>query len=129
VRARFAAALLAFVLVPVAAGAAVPFRALLKTPSTQPRVNVDWHYSVRVTDRTGHPIRATITAQIVDTFGGVHAVQYDGTTRNIVNRPFRGTFRDYLTFPPESRGFTLTLKLTIKAKGAKRVLERKVTPR
>ena len=127
-RLRLAVLVLALTVVP-GAGAALPFKAVLKTPSTQPRVNVDWHYSVRVTDRAGHPISATVTAQIVDTFSGVHPVQYDGTTKNIVNRPFRGVFRDYLTFPSDSKGFTLTLKLTIKAKGAKRVLLRKVTPR
>ena len=54
-----------------------------KTPKTQPKIKVDWHYSIKVTDRAGHLIRATVTAQIVDTFGGVHAVQYDGTTKNI----------------------------------------------
>jgi hypothetical protein len=127
-RVRLAALVLALAVVPSAA-AALPFRAVLKTPPAQPRVNVDWHYSVRVSDRAGHPIQATITAQIVDTFGGVHAVQYDRTTKNIVKRPFRGVFRDYLTFPTESRGFALTLRFTIRAKGAKTVLKRKVTPR
>ena len=127
-RVRLAALVLPLAVVSTAA-AALPFRAVLKTPPTQPRADVDWHYSVRVTDRAGRPVRATITAQILDTFGGVHPVQYDRTTRNIVNHPFRGVFRDYLTFPPESRGFPLTLRFTIRAKGAKVVLKRKVTPR
>ena len=127
-RVRLAALLLALVVVPAASGA-LPFKAVLKTPATQPRVNVNWHYSIRVTDRAGHLIPATVTAQIVDTFGGVHPVQYDKTTKNIVNRPFRGVFRDYLTFPPSSKGFPLTVRFTIKAKGAKTVLKRKVTPR
>jgi hypothetical protein len=127
-RFRLAALLLALAFVPAAA-AALPFKAVLRTPATQPKINVDWHYSLKVTDRAGHLVRATVTAQIIDTFGGIHAVQYDGTTKNIVNRPFKGVFRDYLTFPRDSKGFPLTLRFTIKAKGAKTVLKHKVTPR
>jgi hypothetical protein len=127
-RVRLAAPLLALAFVSPAASA-LPFKAVLKTPPAQPRVNVKWYYTVRVTDRARHLIRAAITAQIVDPFTGAHPVQYDATKKNIVNRPFRGVFRDYLTFPRESRGFTLRLRITVRAKGAKTVLERKVRPR
>ena len=55
--------------------------------------------------RGGKPVRATITAQIVDPFGGVHPVQFGCcSTRNVTNRSFTGVFRDYALYPPDRRG-------------------------
>ncbi len=127
-RARLAAALLVLLLAP-AATAAVPFKATLKAGTHTPAVNVKWWYTIRVTDLGGRRIRATVTAQIVDPFGGVHPVQFGTSTKNIVNWPFTGTFRDFIKFPPESRGFTLTVRWIVKAKGRKVVLKYKVTPK
>jgi len=128
VRARLTVVLLALVLAPVAA-AAVPFKATLKAPATEPTINVRWWYSIKVTDLKGKPIRATITAQIVDPLGGVHPVEFSWSkTKTITNWPFRGTFRDGIKFPPEAKGFPLTIRWIVKAKGAKRILKRKVTP-
>ena len=134
VRAKLGLALLVLVglvLVPVAGGA-VGIKAVLKAPSTQPKIDAKWRYSITVTDLEGRPLRATVTATLTDPFGGVHPVDYGPTQKPIVNFPFRGTFRDYVTFPPESRGFKLTLRWTVKAKiGAKtyrKTLTRKVTP-
>jgi len=74
----------------------------------RPRVNAKWHYEVKA---AGH---GKLTVQIVDPIGGVHPVQYDDTKRNVTNFPFRGTFRDYLEFPPDSRGYRLTVRATVK---------------
>ena len=63
-----------------------------------------------------------LTVQIADPFGGVHPVAYDNTKKNIVRRPFDGTFRDYVQFPADSRGFKLTVRITVWAKGSKVVL-------
>jgi hypothetical protein len=108
------------------AGAAPGFKATLKAPAANPKVNVKWYYSIRVTDLKGKPISATVTAQIRDPFGGLHPVDYGPTQKPIVNFPFRGTFRDYITFTPESKGLQLTILWTVKAKGGKRILTRKV---
>lgn len=131
-RAKVILALLALTLVPAAA-AVVGMKATLKAPAAQPQVDVRWWYSIRVTDLRGAPIRATVTAEIVDPFGNAYPVQFAWSkTKDIVNWPFKGTFRDGIKFPPASRGFTLTLRWKIKAKiGGKtyrKVLTRKVTP-
>ena len=63
-----------------------------------------------------------MTVQIKDPLGTLHYATYDGTNRNLANFAFTGRFRDYAQFPPDSRGFTLTVRVTVKAKGAQRVL-------
>jgi hypothetical protein len=108
------------------AAAAPAFKATLKAPKASPKASVKWYYSIRVTDSKGKPIAARLTATLSDPFGGVHPVAYGATQKPIVNFHFRGTFRDYLIFPPESKGFTLTVRWVVKAAGGKRVLTRKV---
>jgi hypothetical protein len=129
VRLRLIAVLVALVSLPALALAAAPaFKATLKAPKANPKINVKWHYSIKVTDLAGKPIAATVTANMLDPFGGVHPVNYGPTQKPIVNFRFRGTFRDYLEFPPESKGFTLTARWTVKAKGGRRIVTRKVVP-
>jgi opacity protein-like surface antigen len=131
-RAKCTLVLLTLALAPAAA-AAVGMKATLKAPATDPQIDVRWWYSIKVTDLTGARLRATVTAEVVDTFGYVHPVQFSWSkTKDIVNWPFKGTFRDGIKFPPESRGFALTLRWTLKTKIGgktyKKVLKRKVTP-
>lgn len=125
-RTRLLIAALALVLTPAAAAA--PFKATLTAPTHTPKVNAYWYYTVHAT-RNGKPIRATVTVQIVDSFGGAHPVQYDNTTKNIVNRPFTGKFRDYVQFPPDSRGFKVTFRAIVRALHAKVTLTYWVKPR
>ena len=132
-RAKLTLLLLALALVP-AASAAVGIKATLKAPAANPVVNVKWPYSIKVTDLKGKPVKGTFTGVVIDPFGGVHPNDY-GPSEPLVpltNWPIKGTFRDYMIFPPTSRGFLLTLKWTIKVKIAgktyKKVLTRKVTP-
>ena len=103
-------------------------KATLKTPATQPKVNVKWPYSIKVTDLTGKPVRATVTAVVIDPLGTVHPMDYGptgppnpGPPKPITNWPFKGTFRDYMIFPPRCDGWRtqlggLTLRWTVKAK-------------
>jgi hypothetical protein len=118
--ASLSAAALAF---PLIAGAAPAFKATLTARTHTPKVNAKWVYVVRATDPAGKALKATITSQIVDPYGGVHAVEF-GCCKNkfVTNRPFTGVFRDYVEYPPESQGFRLTFRVTVKALGAKRVL-------
>jgi hypothetical protein len=118
----------AVAVIPATAGAAA-FKATLSAPTHTPKAGVKWWYRVRATDRAGKPIAARLTAQIVDPAGGAHYVQYDGTKRNIRNRPFRGVFRDYIIWPASSRGIPLQLRLAVKAKGATITLRYRVTAR
>jgi hypothetical protein len=129
VRLRLAALCVAALALPASAGAAPAFRATFTAPTHTPKANAKWYYTVRVRNLQGKPIRATITAQVVDPFGGVHPVQYGSTTKNITNRPFTGVFRDYVQFPPESQGLRVTFRAIVKALGGKRVLTYWVKPR
>jgi len=106
------------------------FKAVLQGSTHAPRINVMWPWSVHVSDLKGRPVAATITVQIRDPLGGIHPVAYGGTkTKYIVNRPFRGVFCDYVIFPPESKGFRLTLRMTVKVKTRRVLLTYAATPR
>jgi hypothetical protein len=109
------------------ATAATPTVAL-HAPGHTPKVNTHWNYSVTVRSN-GKPAAARITAQIVDPIGGVHPVEFGASTKLIKNWPFKGTFRDYVIWPPESRKITLTFRLTVKAGSTKKVIRYSVTPR
>ena len=132
-RLKLTALLAALIAVP-AASSAVGMRATLKAPATEPVVDVKWPYSIKVTDLKGRRLKATMTGVVIDPFGGVHPNTYGPSVpdKPLTNWPVNGTFRDYMLFPPESRGFALTLRWTIKAKidgkTYKKVLKRKVTP-
>jgi hypothetical protein len=115
------------VVAPGATGAPIPFKATLKAPATQPKVNVKWPYSIKVTDLKGTSIRATVTGVVIDPLGTAHAMDYGptgppnpGPPKPITNWPFKGTFRDYLIFPEDARLANqlggLTLRWTVKAK-------------
>jgi hypothetical protein len=110
------------------AGSAPGVTATFAASTHTPKVNAKWAYTVRVW-RGGKPVRATITSQIVDPYGGVHPVPFGCCTRNVVNHPFTGVFRDYALYPPESQGFKLTFRATVRVGTAKRVLRYWVKPR
>jgi hypothetical protein len=104
------------------------FKATLAGGGHTPGINVRWPYTVKVRDAKGHPLAARISVAIVDPIGGVHPVEFFANTKNITNYPIKGTFRDAVLWPPESRGFTLKFRVTVKVKTAKRVLTYAVTP-
>ena len=129
------------VVAPGVTGAPIPFKATLKAPATQPKVNVKWPYSIKVTDLKGTSIRATVTGVVIDPLGTAHAMDYGptgppnpGPPKPITNWPFKGTFRDYLIFPEDARlanqlgGLTLrwTVKAKIGGKTYKKILKRLV---
>ena len=141
-RMKLAALALALAVAPIA-GAAVGIKATLKAPATEPKVNVKWPYSIKVTNLTGKPLRATVTAVVIDPLGTVHPVDYGptgppnpGPGKPVTNWPFKGTFRDYMIFPPDARLATqlggLTVRWTVKAKIGgktyKKILKRLVKP-
>jgi len=107
---------------------AVPFKATLTVGTHHPAINTRWPYVVRVVDAKGHPLRARISVAVVDPIGGVHPTEYYLSTKLVTNIPFRGTFRDAVRWPPESKGFPLTFRVTVTVGKAKRVLRYLVTP-
>jgi len=109
--------------------AAAPLQATLTGPSHSPRINKRWYYVVKVT-QNGKPAHARMTAQIVDPLGGTHPVEFGPTTKKIVNWPIIGTYRDYIIWPPDSKGIPLKLRLTlVGAHGARAVVSYSVVPR
>jgi hypothetical protein len=111
-----------------AVAVAAPLHVTLSAPTHTPKANVKWRYAVHAT-RAGKPVRARLTAQIVDPVGGVHPVLYANTKRRLVRWPFVGTFRDYVTWPGSSRGIPLTFRVTVVSGGTRRVLRYRVTAR
>ena len=114
---RFVPFLAALALAAPAQTASAPFQVALTAPTHTPKVNAHWRYQVEVATPAGKPIPARITVQITDPFGGLHPVQFDCCTRNIVSYPFMGLFCEQVEFPAESRGFKLAVRATVKALG------------
>jgi hypothetical protein len=114
-----------------ASGASVATQAIrvtLTAPTHTPKVGVRWPYVVRASS-AGKPIAGRITVQIVDPIGGVHPVEFDKSTKKVTNWPFKGTFRDWVIWPLESRGVPLTFRVIVRAGKVKRVLDYRVTSR
>jgi hypothetical protein len=105
------------------------FHVAIAAATHAPRVNVKWWYAVRVSDSSGMGLCARLTMQVIDPLGTAHPVQFGPTTRNIVNWPIRGSYRDYAIWPAASRGYRLTLRATVKAKGATQTASYSVVPR
>ncbi len=105
-----------------------PLQVTLTAPGHTPKVGTRWSYAVRATWQ-GKPVAARITAQIVDPIGGSHFVQFGKTTKNVVNWPFKGEFRDFVIWPKSSRGIPLKLRITVRANGVKKIVTYAVTPR
>ena len=106
----------------------VPFKATLTAGTHHPAINTRWPYAVKVVDANGRPLAATVSAAVVDPLGGVHPTEFYANTKLVTNIPFKGTFRDAVKWPPESCGYTLTFRVTVKVGTAKRVLKYLVTP-
>jgi hypothetical protein len=120
--------LLAIVVTAVAV-TAVPFKVTLTAGTHHPSINTRWPYSVKVVDTKGQALRARISVAVVDPIGGVHpTLFYASDTKYVTNIPFKGTFRDAVKWPPESKGYPLTFRVTVTVGKAKRVLKYLVTP-
>jgi hypothetical protein len=105
------------------------FRVLISAPTHAPRANVKWWYAVRLSDASGMGLRGRLTMEVIDPLGSSHPVDFGPTTRKIVNWPIRGRFRDYAIWPASSRGYRLTLRATVRAKGATATASYAVVPR
>lgn len=109
-------------------GSAAKIKVSLTAPTHQPTINVHWTYAVHLT-RGGKPLTGRITVQIVDPIGGVHPVQFGNTKTDITRFRFRGVFRDYIIWPPESRGIPLKLRVIVVRTAFRKVISYAVTPR
>ncbi len=114
---------------PAVAAAPKTFKAILTAPTHAPKIKTHWPYQVTVTDLNGKPLAATLSLAVVDPIGGVHPVQYGASTKYITNVQIKGTFRDYVIWPPASAvGVALKFRATLKTAKGKTVLIFLVTP-
>lgn len=114
---------------PVMAAAAAPLTVAFHATTHAPKVNVRWPWSITAT-RGGKPVRGTVTAQVVDPVGGIHAVEFGGVkSKFVTNVGFVGRFHDFVLFPPISKGVGVTFRVTVKTALGKRVVNYPVTAR
>ena len=104
------------------------FKATFTGGGHAPVINTRWSYSVKVTDAKGKPLAARITAVVIDPIGGVHPVEFFANKKTVTNYPIRGTFKDAIIWPIESKDFALTFKMTVRVGTAKKVLTYLLTP-
>jgi hypothetical protein len=109
------------------AGAEAPVKASVSAPGHTAKINTHWSYAVAVT-KGGKPVAARITETIVDPIGGSHPVEFGKSTKTITNWPFKGVFKDFIIWPPSSRGIPLTLRISVKAGTVTKVIRYAVTP-
>jgi hypothetical protein len=108
--------------------AAAPLTVAFKPLAAGPKINVKWPYRITVT-QAGKPVNAVITATLIDPIAQEHQVM-DARNKPLKARAAKGgVLLEKILFPPESKGFSLTLRFTVKAGGAKKVAEVVVTPR
>ena len=88
-----------------------------------------WPYQVKVTDLKGKPLAGRVSIAVVDPVGGVHPVQFGANTTYVTNWPFKGVFKDWVLWPPESAvGVTLKFRATVTTVKGKKVLIYVVKP-
>ena len=91
------------------------FKATFVGGGHTPAINTRWPYTVKVTDAKGKPLAARITAVVVDPIGVVHPVEFfSSAKKHVTNYPIKGTFKDAIIWPPESKGYALTFKVTVR---------------
>ena len=96
-------------------------------PGHTAKINTHWNYTVTVKQR-GNVVPARITETIVDPIGGSHPVEFGKSTKTITNWRFNGVFKDFIIWPPSSRGIPLKLRIAIKVGAVTKVVNYAVTP-
>ena len=98
----------------------------LATTTSKPKAGAHWPYTVTATIG-GKPANGTVTAQIVDPIGGVHAVQFGANTKNVTKIPFKGTFKDWVIWPKDAVGYPLVFRVIVVSGGHKTIAKTTVT--
>jgi hypothetical protein len=119
---RFVAVLLVALVLPLSAGAAAGPVVVFRATTHTPKVNANWPWSITVT-KGGKPLAGTVTAQVIDPIGGVHAVEFGGVkNRFVTNVKLKGRFSDFVIYPAISQGVRVTFRVTVKTAVGKRVV-------
>jgi hypothetical protein len=124
---RLAALVLIALALPLGASAAGPLVVTFHATTHSPKVNTHWPWSITATSGA-KKLAGTVTAQVVDPVGGIHAVDFGGsTTKSVTNIRFVGRFADFVIFPPISRGLSITFRVTVRTALGKKVVNFPVT--
>jgi hypothetical protein len=111
----------------------VPFTATVTAAGHTPKIDTKWAYTVKVVDRAGKPVAATISIVVVDPIGGVHPVHRyaSGQTlgKAVTKLPIKGVFSDAVRWPLDAKGYPLAFRVIVIAAGTKRTVTYTVTPR
>jgi hypothetical protein len=111
-----------------ASPASAPFNATLTAPTHSPKANALWRITVTAKSRAGKSLRATADYQFLLN-GQVVARSHPSPNANPRSAcakagncrhspwPFRGRFRDTLTWPARSVGIGLTFRVVVKVAG------------
>jgi hypothetical protein len=119
---RFGAIIVAALVLPFSAGATAGPVVVFKATTHTPKVNTKWPWSITAT-KGGKPVAGTVTAQVIDPVGGVHAVEFGGVkNRFVTNVKFKGRFSDFVIYPAISQGVRVTFRVTVKTALGKRVV-------
>src|SRR5438094_8498190 len=106
---------------------AAAFKATLSAPTHRPQVNRPGPIAIRVTDRSGHPIRARLTMRLL--YNGIAVGKVD----NGRVYTFVGTWREKkgeeIEYPSASRGQRLTFQALVTVRGRTIKLNYWVRPR
>jgi hypothetical protein len=116
---------------PAVAAAPKTFKATLTAATHTPTADnkTHWPYRVKLTDLKGKPLAGRITVAIVDPLGTVHPVQFGANTKYVTNWPFKGVFKDWVLWPPDSAvGVVLKFRATVTTAKGKAVLIYLVKP-
>jgi hypothetical protein len=84
-----------------------PVHGKLTADNHAPIVNKAWHYSVTVTDASGHPLSGTVDIEFV--FGGTVVGRDRPPTHPVTN----GRWHDTLEFPADAVGEPLTFRAVV----------------
>ena len=116
---------------PAVAAAPKTFKATLTAATHTPVADntTHWPYQVKVTDLKGKPLAGKISVAIVDPLGTAHPVQFFANTKYVTNIPFKGVFKDWVLWPPDSAvGVVLKFRATVVTAKGKAVLIYPVKP-
>ena len=72
-----------------------------------PTINKKWHYSVLATDTSGRPLSGTVDTEFV--YGGQVVGRETPPTHPLRN----GRLNDDVTFPPQSLGIQLSVRVVV----------------
>jgi hypothetical protein len=116
---------------PAVAAAPKTLKAALTAATHTPTADnaTRWPYQVKVTDLKGKPLAGKISIAIVDPLGTAYPVQFGANETYITNWPFKGVFKDWVLWPPDSAvGVVLKFRATVVTAKGKAVLIYPVKP-